>query len=219
MTDFDSFKDFIETKNCDIIADKMHVSVFVETSEDGFIAAEDGSVSCFKECHAAVPKGETCGFREFLESVDAVVMGRKTFDVVKDLKTDRGERMWWYGTKPVFVLSRDASRVVIPASIEASGANITRMSGNPADILAKIGSLGFRHIYLDGGGDVIRQFMDFDLVDDATVTVVPISIGRGVPFIASDEHRSKLKVVSEKKFPFGFKQSKFIIEHTRGGRE
>jgi len=198
----------------------MHVSVFVETSEDGFIAAEDGSVSCFKESHAEVPKGETCGFREFLDSVDAVIMGRKTFDVVKNLKTaDKGERMWWYGTKPVFVLSRDANRVVVPASIETSGANITRMSGKPADVLTKIGSLGFRHIYLDGGGDVIRQFMEFNLVDDATVTVVPITLGRGIPFIASDEQRSKLKAVSKKTFPFGFTQTKFSNDSSRAKEE
>jgi dihydrofolate reductase len=197
--------------------DKMRVSLFVETSKDGFIAAEDGNMDFFKESHAVVPAGETCGYTAFLESTDAVVMGRKTFDVVKNLQTAQGEQMWWYGSKPLFVLSRDASRVVVPASLQASGANVTHLFGTPTEALAKLEALGFRHVYVDGGGEVIRQFIASGLVDDATVTVLPMLLGKGIPFLASEEHKRKLKAVVERNYSFGFTQTAFNVDRVPDG--
>ena len=183
----------------------MRVSLFVETTADGFLAAEDGSVDCFKAAHSQVPPGEKCGYDEFLCSIDAVVMGRKTFDVVKKFST------WWYGKKPVFVLSRDPNRIIIPALLRETGAQIAHLAGTPQEVLNKLEGSGFEHIYVDGGSEVIRQFMEAGLVDNVTVTKVPVVLGRGLQFLTK-EHRSQLVVISEKKYDFGFIQTVYTVD-------
>ena len=183
-------------------ATTMKVSLFVETSRDGFLTGENGDLGFFKGVHKRLPEGEHCGFDELIDSIDAVVMGRRTFDVVSKMTG------WWYGNKPVFVLSRDPNRVCIPSRLSGK---VFHLSGDPAEILSHLESKGVNRVYLDGGADVISQFMDANLVDEATVTVVPITIGKGLKFL-SDEHKSMLKEVEVRTIYPDFIQQKFIIQ-------
>ena len=78
----------------------MKASVYIATSFDGFIARRDGSIDWLNEAHALVPEGEDCGFRAFMDSVDAPIMGRKTYEQVLSFG------QWLYGKTPVVVLTR-----------------------------------------------------------------------------------------------------------------
>ena len=88
-------------------------SVFVATSLDGCIAREDGRIDWLERANAVVPPGEDCGYREFFDSVDALVMGRGTFDLAVTFDP------WPYGGKRVVVMTHAPARLAIPPALAA----------------------------------------------------------------------------------------------------
>src|SRR5215216_4373737 len=110
----------------------MRASVFIGTSVDGFIARANGDLDWLPP-----GGGEPHGYDEFMASVDALVIGRKTFETVLAFDT------WPYGEKPVFVLS---TRPLDPAP---PGAVIAHMCGSPAEIASQLEARGIEHIYVD----------------------------------------------------------------------
>ena len=141
----------------------MKGSVFVGTSLDGFIARPDGSLDFLSQAG-----DEPHGYDEFIATVDAIVMGRKTYDFVQDLGA------WPYGDLPVFVLS--STEVKAPPSV----AIIERMQGDPSEIASEIAARGMRHIYVDGGL-TIQQFLRAGLIQRLIISRVPVLIGEGIP--------------------------------------
>src|SRR6202163_3049777 len=120
----------------------MTVSVFIGTSVDGFIARPNGEFDFLP-----ADGGEPHGYNEFIASVDAIVIGRNTFETVLPMKP------WPYGNKRVVVLSNrpvDLSKVV--------GGVVEQMAGPPADIVSKLAASGAHHLYIDGG-ITIQQFL------------------------------------------------------------
>ena len=112
----------------------MKASVFIGTSLDGFIARENGDLDFLPP-----GGGESHGYDEFMATVDALVIGRKTFETVLTFDA------WPYGEKLVIVLS---TRPLAPAP---NGAVVERMSGPPAAIVSQLAARGIRHAYVDGG--------------------------------------------------------------------
>ena len=133
----------------------MKASVFIGTSLDGFIARANGDLDFLPP-----GGGEPHGYDEFMATVDALVIGRKTFETVLAFDT------WPYGEKPVFVLS---TRPLAPAP---PGAVVERMSGAPADIVSQLAARGIRHIYVDGG-ITIQRFLQAGLIQRLIITRVP----------------------------------------------
>jgi dihydrofolate reductase len=171
----------------------MKGSVFVGTSLDGFLARPDGSLD-FLSPAGIVPHG----YEEFIASVDALVIGRKTYEFVVDFSD------WPYGDKPVFVLSS--------ADIKAppKGAVVERMHGNPRDIASHIADRGIGHIYVDGG-DTIQQFLRAGLIQRLIISRVPVLIGKGIPLFGDLEHDIALRHVSTRQFASGLVQSEYEV--------
>jgi dihydrofolate reductase len=169
-------------------------SVFVGTSLDGFIARTDGGLD-FLDPWA----GEPLGFEEFLASVDALVMGRKTYDIVLEFGT------WFYGEKPVYVLS---SKDIAPAP---AGAMVERMSGSPNDIASALAARGIGHIYVDGGSTT-QQFLRAGLIQRLIITRVPVLIGSGIPLFGELEHDIALRHVTTRQFAGGLVQSEYEVQ-------
>jgi dihydrofolate reductase len=120
----------------------MTVSVFIGASVDGFIARPDGSLDFLPE-----GGGEPHGYNEFIAGIDAIVIGRKTFETVLAFPE------WPYGKKRVVVLS---SR---PLDLSAAGgAVVEQMSGDSAEIVAKLAGSGAHNLYIDGGITIQRHF-------------------------------------------------------------
>jgi dihydrofolate reductase len=172
----------------------MKASVFVGTSLDGFIARNDGSYDFLP-----ADGGEPHGYDEFMASVDALVIGRKTYETVLAFDT------WPYGAKPVFVLS---SRPLAPAP---RGAIMERLSGAPADIVSKIAARGIRHIYVDGG-ITVQRFLQAGLIQRIIVTRVPVLIGAGIPLFGPLERDIRLKHVATRQFASGLVQSEYLVD-------
>jgi dihydrofolate reductase len=140
--------------------------VYVATSLDGFIADRAGGLDWLTESPG--PEGSDFGFAEFLSGIDAIVMGRRTFETVLAFGV-------WPYDKPVFVLS--TSLEVVPAAV-ADKAEVVR--GDPHSIVAALRKRGYVNLYVDGGRTV-QSFLDADLIDELIITRVPILLGEGVP--------------------------------------
>src|SRR4029077_1307224 len=118
----------------------MTASVFIGTSVDGFIARPNGDLDFLPE-----GGGEPHGYAEFIASVDAIVLGRTSFEKVLTFQP------WPYGDKRVVVLS---SRPVDLSP--AKGGKVEQMAGTPAEIVARLAASGAHHLYIDGGITVQR---------------------------------------------------------------
>jgi dihydrofolate reductase len=173
----------------------MPVSVFVGTSVDGFIARPDGALDFLPP-----GGGEPHGYDEFIASVDAIVIGRKTFETVL------GFGAWAYGKKHVVVLS---SRPVDLSAVR--GGVVEQMAGPPAEIVSKLGARGIHHLYVDGG-ITIQGFLRAGLVDRLVITRVPVLIGEGIPLFGSLPRDVRLRHVATRHFPSGLVQSEYRVE-------
>ena len=162
----------------------MPVSVFVGVSVDGFLARKNGALDFLPP-----NGGEPHGYDEFMKSIDAIVIGRNTFEVVL------GFGGWAYGKKRVVVLS---SRPLDFSAVR--GGNVEQMSGEPKEIVARLAATDAKHLYVDGG-ITVQRFLRAGLVDRLTVTRVPVLIGEGIPLFDSlpgDIHLSHIATTSYK---------------------
>ena len=171
----------------------MKASVFVGTSVDGFIARVNGDLDFLD--HGG---GEPHGYEEFMATVDALVIGRNTFETVLKFET------WPYGEKPVFVLS---TRTLAPTP---PGAVVERMSGDPVEILSSLDARGFRHAYVDGG-ITIQRFLRAGVVQRLVVTRVPVIIGAGIPLFGAVERDIVLRHVGTRQYAGGLVQSEYEV--------
>src|SRR3979490_2483077 len=171
----------------------MTVSVFIGTSLDGFIARPNGDFDFLPS-----GGGEPHGYDEFMATVDALVIGRKTYETVL------GFDAWPYGKKPPFVLSR-RSLAAAPA-----GAVVERMSGSPVDIVSQLASRGIRHAYVDGGL-TIQRFLQAGLIQRLTITRVPVLIGTGIPLFGAIPRDITLKHIATHQYASGLVKSEYEI--------
>lgn len=171
----------------------MRASVFVGMSVDGFIARTDGALDFLP-----AGGGEPHGYEEFFASVDALIIGRHTFETVL------GFGHWAYGTKPVFVLS---SRPLPPTP---QGAVVEHMAGEPAAIVTELEARGIRHVYVDGG-ITVQQFLRAGLIQRLIVTRVPVLIGSGIPLFGPLPHDIRLRHVATRQYPSGLVQSEYEV--------
>jgi dihydrofolate reductase len=171
----------------------MRASVFVGTSLDGFIARANGDFDFLDE-----GGGEPHGYDEFMATVDALVIGRKTFETVLAFE------QWPYGKKPVFVLS---TRPLPPAPPEAV---VEHLSGEPAEIWSQLAARGIQHIYVDGG-ITIQRFLRAGLVQRLIVTRVPVLIGQGIPLFGALPHDVILRHVATRQYAGGLVQSEYVV--------
>jgi dihydrofolate reductase len=172
----------------------MRFSAFCGVSVDGFLARPDDTFD-FLKAGGGVPHG----FTEFLDSVDMVVMGRRTFDVVRTLG-----HLELYGKKPLVVLS---SRRLDFSPVDGQ---VEQMSGTPQEIAAQLENRGFKHAYVDGG-ITIQRFLQAGLVNRITVTRVPVLIGQGIPLFGPLPHDVHLRHVATRSLDGGMVQSEYDI--------
>jgi len=172
----------------------MIASVFVGVSVDGFMARLNGALDFLPE-----GGGEPHGYTEFMAGVDALVIGRNTFDTVAAFNE------WPYGQKRVVVLS---SRPVDLG--QARGGVVEQMSGSPAEITAKLAASGARHLYIDGG-ITIQGFLRAGLIQRLIITRVPVLIGEGISLFGPLPHDVRLHHIATRHYPSGLVQSEYRI--------
>jgi len=172
----------------------MTVSVFVGTSVDGFIARPNGDIDFLP-----AGGGEPHGYDEFMASVDALVIGRKTFETVLTFA------VWPYGDKRVVVLS--SRHVDLPT---ARGGAVEQMAGPPAEIVSKLAASGAHNLYIDGG-ITIQRFLRAGLVERLIITRVPVLIGDGIPLFGALTRDLRLRHVATQHYPSGLVKSEYHV--------
>src|SRR3954463_7968776 len=171
----------------------MKSSVFIATSLDGYIARANGDLDWLPP-----GGGEEHGYEAFIATVDALVIGRKTYETVLAFDT------WPYGEKPVFVLSTRALAAAPPGSM------VERLSGAPADIVSRLAARGIGHIYVDGG-ITIQRFLQAGLIQRLIITRVPVLIGDGIPLFGQTPRDVVLKHVGTRQYASGLVQSEYEV--------
>jgi dihydrofolate reductase len=172
----------------------MKLSVFCGVSVDGFLARPNHALD-FLDSGGQVPHG----YEEFFSTVDVLVIGRKTFEVVLSFGK------WFYGEKQVIVLS---SRSLDLSSVKDGV--LEQMSGEPADIVAKLRARGFKHAYIDGG-ITIQRFLAAGLIDRLVITRVPVLIGAGIPLFGPVPCDINLRHVATRCYDGGLVQSEYEL--------
>lgn len=172
----------------------MTASVFVGISVDGFMARPNGDIDWLP-----AGGGEPHGYDEFMASVDAIVLGRQSFEKVLTLGP------WVYGDKRVVVLS---SRPVDLSG--AIGGVVEQMSGPPAEIVSRLAASGAHHLYVDGVV-TIQNFLRAGLIQRLVITRVPVLIGQGIPLFGALSRDIRLRHVGTRHYPSGLVQSEYEV--------
>ena len=172
----------------------VKVSVYIATSLDGFIARKNGDIDWLSGGEGS----EDYGYAEFMSTVDFIVMGRNTYEKVL---TFGG---WPYQKKVIVLTIRD---LPVPADLAEK---VERLHLSPVELIGELQSRGIRQIYLDGGV-TIQRFLRAGLVDEMTITTIPILIGGGLPLFGALDQDVKVELISSQSFNNGFVQNKYRV--------
>ncbi|MDJ1472873.1 dihydrofolate reductase family protein [Cytophagaceae bacterium DM2B3-1] len=172
--------------------------VFIATSIDGYIADKDGGIDWLHSIPN--PDNNDMGYAEFMSHIDAIIMGRKTFEVVCGFDIE------WPYQKPVFVLSK--SMVSVPEKYKDK---VSLVKGELREILGEIHRKGFYSLYIDGGV-TIQSFLKEDLIDEMTITLIPYLLGGGVPLFSDLSEQLSFRCIDTKIFLSKVVQNHFVRE-------
>nr|WP_086937901.1 dihydrofolate reductase family protein [Thaumasiovibrio occultus] len=149
----------------------MSNTVYIATSLDGYIADKDGKVDWL---HAIPnPTGSDMGFADFMARIDAIVMGRNTFETVV------GFDVPWPYDKPVFVLSNTLKTVP-----DALADKVQLIAGELDAVVSELNAQGYQHLYIDGG-KTVQSFLRQDRIDELIIATLPVVLGGGIPLFSA----------------------------------
>lgn len=161
-------------------------SVFIATSLDGYIADKNGGINWLN--FIPNPNNDDMGYIEFNKEIDALVMGRTTFETVLKFDID------WPYSKPVFVLSNKLKKIP-----ESHKDKAFLVKGTLTEILNQIHEKGFNRLYVDGG-TTIRNFLKEDLIDEMVITTIPILLGGGSSLFTELPNELEFELVGVKTY-------------------
>lgn len=167
------------------------LSLFIATSLDGYIAKPNDDLSFLKQVEK---EGEDYGYAEFTAKIDTIIIGRKTYDyVLKEI----GSSHYDNGQRDVYVVTRTK---------RPSAGRTTFYTGNLTDLVQKLKSENGKNIYCDGGAEIINELLQHDLIDEFTISVIPILVGAGTRLFRDNRPEQQLEFVSAKSFDTGLTQ-------------
>ena len=175
----------------------MIASVFIATSLDGYIARTNGDLDWLPAVNP--DDAEDFGFKAFMADIDALVMGRRSFEKVLTFGS------WPYADKPVIVLATNLKCLPSPPA-----PTVEYMTGSPQEIVMQLSARGIKRIYVDGG-ITIQRFLAAGLIQRMIVTRVPVILGSGIPLFGPLAGGIKLNHVSTRSYQNGLVQSEYAI--------
>ena len=167
-----------------------HFSVFIATSLDGYIARPNGAIDWLSIVH---PVDEAHGYNTFMSTVDTIIIGRGTYDTVLGLDP------WPYEGKRVIVMTR---RPLPPQHGEEF------FSGPATQLAASLTEAS--RVYVDGG-NVVSQFLAAGLIDDITISVIPIILGEGIRLFSGGEGEHRLALEGSRSWTTGMVQMRYRL--------
>jgi dihydrofolate reductase len=156
----------------------MRTVIYIATSLDGFIARPDGDIKWL--INIPNPDNSDFGYSEFIAGIDAILMGRNTYEAALSFES-------WIYNRPVFVLSNILENV--PQELKNK---VELINGDLKDILNHLEAKGIKNLYIDGG-KTIQSFLKEDLIDEMIITTVPILLGEGIPLFGHLDNDLRFK--------------------------
>ena len=183
----------------------MHCSVFIAASVDGFIATKDGDVDWLQK--AGKPNTDIGGmdFKAYLASIDCMIMGRKTMEVISGFNLPPGQ--WPYGDLRIIVLSNTLKEA--PDNLKD---RMEIYSGEIPALISRLEKEGFQRAYIDGGS-TITSFLELELINEMTITQAPILLGDGIPLFGKTSKQILLEDAEATAFPSDFVQLKYKVKY------
>lgn len=167
------------------------VSLFIATSLDGYIAKPNDDLSFLK---LVEKEGEDYGYAQFTETIDTLIIGRKTYDYVL---REIGPSHYDNGQRDVYVITRTP---------KAKTGRTSFYTGSLVDLVKELKSQNGKHIYCDGGAEVINELLKNDLIDELIISVVPVLLGDGTRLFKDGRPEQLLEFVKAKTFDTGLIQ-------------
>jgi len=172
----------------------MKVTYYVASSLDGYIAKEDGDVSWIEELNISM---EDVGYDEFYSAVDALVMGRKTYEMIVSFG------QWPYGDKPVWVCSSNKITPIESSNMQAGS--------TPEEVYKAAKGMSIKHLWIVGGGDLVSSFIESSLLTNVSLSLMPIILGSGIKLFGDIPSPLKIQKESQKEHKAGMVQ----LEYTK----
>lgn len=167
------------------------ISLFIATSLDGYIAKPNDDLSFLK---LVEKEGEDYGYAEFTDTIDTLIIGRRTYDyVLKEI----GSSHYDNGKRDVYVITR-TERPQVDKTIFYTG-NIT-------ELIKRLKSEKGKNIYCDGGAEIINELLKYDLIDELIISVVPVLLGKGTRLFKDGRPEQILEFTEAKTFDTGLVQ-------------
>ena len=179
---------------------KRKIIVHIAASADGYIARPDGNVDWLTNRPA--PKG-FYGLPRFIRTVDAKILGRKTFDLSVKMGAN-------FSANDVhYVFSRQPPPPSVPVGVrfvtQSINAFAKQMRAQPG-----------KNMWMMGGGELIASFLDEGAIDEFIISFVPTFIGEGIPLIAPRHREVPLRLLSVQRFSDGVVQPHYHVRQTAG---
>jgi dihydrofolate reductase len=162
------------------------VVLFIATSLDGFIARPDGGIDwLFSDADY--------GYAAFFDSIDTVVMGRKTYELSLS-----------FG--PPYVYEGKASYVFSRTNAGTKDEHAEFIAGSSKDFIHSLRARAGKDIWLVGGAELVRDFLAEDLIDEFVISIHPIVLGAGMPLFPADARELSLTLKNSIAFESGLVQ-------------
>ena len=169
--------------------------LYTAVSIDGYIADSSGNIDFLDHPQFQIPE-EDYGYNNFLESVDTIIMGYRTYVQIINFE---GE--FPYKGKHTIVLSRDENITVVDEEIEV-------FTDSSIDLLKDLKKKG-KKIWIVGGGATNARFHSAALIDEMILTFIPTTLGTGVPLFRDNDNKLHWTTKNVKSYPNGLVQVHF----------
>lgn len=167
------------------------ISLFIAMSLDGYIAKPNDDLTFLKLVEKA---GEDYGYGEFTDTIDTLIIGRRTYDyVLKNVGLSHYDN----GQRDVYVITRTERPQV---------GRTTFYTGNLTELVKRLKSEKGKNIYCDGGAEVINELLKHDLIDEFIISIVPVLLGNGTRLFKDSRPEQTLEFLEVKTFETGLTQ-------------
>ena len=170
------------------------VILFISMSIDGYLATKDDGLDWLS---VVEKKGEDYGHSAMSESADTYIVGRKTYDIVKSLCNGKFPPAEQYDC---YVLTREKRT-------EENG--VSFYNGNIEQLISKLKKQPGKHIYCDGGGQVVKLLMDNNLIDEYIISIIPVFLGEGKRLFLGGVPQLPARLLSHKAYDTGLVQLRY----------
>ena len=173
------------------------VLLFIATSLDGYIAKPNDDLSFLK---LVEKEGEDYGYTEFTNTIDTLIIGRKTYDYVL---REIGASHYDNGQRDVYVITRTP---------KPKTGRTTFYTGSLVDLVDQLKAESGKHIYCDGGAEVINELLKNDLIDELIISIIPVLLGGGTRLFKDGRPEQLLELITEKTFETGLVQLHYKLK-------